>query len=100
MHALSLFSVLGGALGVFGCIALFRALDTRSVRRSSTWLAVVLVVTCPLYWITAARPLSDAAASRPHWCSGADRDRASVNAIALAAPAPALRSAFDRRSCG
>jgi len=27
VHALSLISVLGGALGVFGCIALFRALD-------------------------------------------------------------------------
>src|SRR6185369_5499812 len=30
VHALSLISVLGGALGIFGCIALFRALDRES----------------------------------------------------------------------
>jgi hypothetical protein len=68
VHALSLVSVLGGALGVLGCFALFQALDRGSqasyeVSGSSQtpWLAVLLVVTCPLYWITAARPLSDAA---------------------------------------
>ena len=64
VHALSLVSVLGGALGVLACIALFRALDDRSSEPSgnrTTWLAVPLVMTCPLYWLTAARPLSDAA---------------------------------------
>jgi uncharacterized protein (TIGR00268 family) len=86
VHALSLVSVLGGALGVFACLALFRALDDSYVGSGSPpssvasrfppsfvasgfsrttggaqWLAVVLVLTCPLYWITAARPLSDAA---------------------------------------
>src|SRR5262249_33217166 len=60
VHALSLVSVFGGALGVFGCLALFKALD-RDRPGGLTWLAVVLVVICPLYWITAARPLSDAA---------------------------------------
>jgi hypothetical protein len=62
VHALSLVSVLGGALGVFGCFALFGALngDSQGSNRIS-WLAVLLVITCPLYWITAARPLSDAA---------------------------------------
>jgi hypothetical protein len=60
VHALSLLSVFGGALGVFGCLALFKALD-RDRLRTLTWLSVVLVATCPLYWLTAARPLSDAA---------------------------------------
>ena len=65
VHALSLVSVLGGALGVFGCFALFHALDSGSYGVSgfsrTPWLAVLLVITGPLYWITAARPLSDAA---------------------------------------
>jgi hypothetical protein len=74
VHALSLLSVLGGALSVFGCFALFRALERETdivsdfdptSRHSrgffrSAWLAVVLVITCPLFWITATRPLSDA----------------------------------------
>ena len=82
VHALSLVSVLGGALGVFGCIALFRALDTSG----STWLAVVLVVTCPLYWITAARPLSDASGLAAALAVQALIATApSVNALALAA---------------
>jgi hypothetical protein len=66
VHALSLLGVLGGALGVFGCIALFGALDDSDVASGfsrtssgSKWLAVVLVIVCPLYWVTAARPLSD-----------------------------------------
>jgi hypothetical protein len=64
VHALSLVNILGGALGILGGIALFRALDDRSSSVSgnrTTWLAVSLVMTCPLYWMTAARPLSDAA---------------------------------------
>jgi transmembrane protein TMEM260 (protein O-mannosyltransferase) len=76
VHALSLISVLGGALGIFGCLALFRALEregSHSKAREASgfiqtsdanrtpWLAVVLVATCPLYWMTSARPLSDAA---------------------------------------
>lgn len=76
VHALSLVSVIGGALGVFAAIALFRALErerwpskAREASRFSRsaasgvapWLAVLLVVTCPLYWMTSARPLSDAA---------------------------------------
>ena len=76
VHALSLISVLGGALGVFGCLALFRALEregssskaheaygfAQTAHASRTpWLAVLLVATCPLYWMTSARPLSDAA---------------------------------------
>jgi hypothetical protein len=71
VHALSLLSVLGGALGVFGCLALFRALSRGRLKpdgahalktdATSEWLAVLVATTCPLYWITAARPLSDAA---------------------------------------
>jgi hypothetical protein len=93
VHALSVLSVLGGALGVFGCIALFRALDASHVvsglsrtSGSTTWLAVVLVLTCPLYWITAARPLSDAAGLAAALVVQAlIATASSVNAIALAA---------------
>src|SRR5206468_2498525 len=72
VHSLSVLSVLGGALGVFGCIALFGALDRDASRTSgvgtglswtgpTVWLAVLVVITCPLYWVTTARPLSDGA---------------------------------------
>ena len=67
VHALSLLGVLGGALAVFGCFALLRANGESSITsadgRPDAGLAgrVARGVTCPLYWLTAARPLSDAA---------------------------------------
>ena len=61
-RALSLVSVCGGAVAVFGCLWLFRALDRRRVPgQPFALLASLLVVTCPLFWLTAARPLSDTA---------------------------------------
>src|SRR5262249_6891429 len=101
VHALSLISVLGGALGVFGCIALFRALDregsplkayeasrlAKTARASWTpWAAALLVVTCPLYWMTSARPLSDAAGLAAALAvQGLIVTAPSQNALALAA---------------
>ena len=60
VHALSLLSMLGGALAIFGCLMLFREMDRDRPPSALTWMGVLLVVTCPLYWVTAARPLSDA----------------------------------------
>ena len=55
-RALALLSVVAGALGVVAMAALFGRLT--SVGRS-TWVPVALGLTAPLYWFTAARPLSD-----------------------------------------
>lgn len=59
VHALSLLAVLAGGCGVYACMALFEAIDRRRLDDPRTWLAVLLVAASPLYWITAARPLSD-----------------------------------------
>jgi hypothetical protein len=58
---LGLVSILGGALAVFALMALFAELDRDRRDDAWTWLAVLVVVTCPLFWLTASRPLSDAA---------------------------------------
>ena len=57
--ALALVSVAGGALGVLAIAALFRRLDGRDGSWSTAATAVAM--TAPLYWFTAARPLSDIA---------------------------------------
>lgn len=60
VHALSLLGVVAGALCVFALMALFARLDDdRPTSDAPTWLAVMLVAVCPLFWFTAARPLSD-----------------------------------------
>jgi hypothetical protein len=61
VRALSLLSVVAGAVAVFGLLTLFRELDRDRPEGPFTWVAVLLAVVCPLYWITAARPLSDVA---------------------------------------
>ena len=58
LTALSLLSVIGGVLGVLAVAALARKfLD----REELAWpiAATILAITSPLYWLTAARPLSD-----------------------------------------
>ncbi len=61
LHALSLLSVVAGGLAVFGCMALFAAINRDRPEGPHTWLAVLLVAACPLFWFTALRPLSDMA---------------------------------------
>jgi hypothetical protein len=58
--ALALVSVVAGALGVLATAALFRRADRDE---SPAWplVTTILAVTSPLYWFTAARPLSDMA---------------------------------------
>src|SRR6185503_6486617 len=59
--ALALVSVIAGAIGVLALGLLFRHLE--GDRTPGVWWVAALVVTmtAPLYWFTAARPLSDAA---------------------------------------
>lgn len=59
LTALALMSAVAGAGGVAACVALFRALDEGDRDGTFTWLAAGIVAACPLYWFTAARPLSD-----------------------------------------
>ena len=95
--ALALMSVVAGALSVLALFALFRALDpgTTSIRRPL--IATLLVVTAPLYWFTAARPLSDTpglalALGVQALALGAKRPRDLVGASLLAALATGVRS--------
>ena len=61
-HALSLVGILASGLAVFFLVRLFEALDhRREAARPAALLATVLVVASPLFWVTAARPLSDVA---------------------------------------
>jgi hypothetical protein len=54
-RALALLSVAAGVIGVLAMAALFRRLGAGG----SSWVPVALALTAPLYWFTAARPLSD-----------------------------------------
>jgi len=62
--ALSLLSALAGAFAVVLGGLLFRALasrtslDAAAARRTARWATVLLAV-CPLFWLTAVRPMSD-----------------------------------------
>ena len=57
--ALSLVGLVAGALGVFALVALFTRIDAQSAPALAGSLRAALTVTSPLYWVTAARPLSD-----------------------------------------
>ena len=57
--ALALVSVGSGALGVLAIAWLLRRIDGRSTPISWSLAGVVVSITTPLYWFTAARPLSD-----------------------------------------
>ena len=57
--ALALVSVGGGALGVVALAALFRRFDGEGTLARWSVAAAGVAITTPLYWFTAARPLSD-----------------------------------------
>ena len=56
-HALSVVGIVSGSLAVFALIALFRRLDDEA--GPAPLAATLVTATSPLYWFTAARPLSD-----------------------------------------
>ncbi len=58
VKALSVISGVAGALGVLALFALFSAID-RGWPRLWSLAAALVTITSPLYWFTAARPLSD-----------------------------------------
>jgi hypothetical protein len=58
-HALSLLGIVAGALAVWALYGLFRDLDDDRTDPAFSWMAVVIVVLNPLFWLTASRPLSD-----------------------------------------
>jgi hypothetical protein len=58
-RALGMVSVIAGTIGVVAVGALFRRLDDRGEYDAWTVAATALAITSPLYWFTAARPLSD-----------------------------------------
>ena len=58
VKALALLAVVSGALGVYALTALCSRLQGDR-QGPLTWATVVLAAANPLYWITAARPLSD-----------------------------------------
>lgn len=94
--ALGLLSNVAGALGVLSLVALFSRLDTAWPRRWAVTAAVV-TATSPLYWFTAARPLTDvpglAAAVGVQACLlAAATSRGIIAASALVALATGIRS--------
>ncbi len=59
VHALSLLGVIAGGLALLACMRLFAAMDDEQADSPFVWLAVLVVAAAPLFWFTAARPLSD-----------------------------------------
>ena len=59
VHALSLIGVVAGALAIVALMSLFDHLSDDRANGPLTWVAVATVAANPLYWLTAARPLSD-----------------------------------------
>jgi hypothetical protein len=96
VKALSVLSTVAGALGVLALLALFSRIDQGWPRR---WpmAAALVTMTSPLYWFTAARPLSDvpglavALAVQAFTLSAADRPRLFAAGV-LAGVATGLRS--------
>jgi len=57
--ALSTVSIIAAALGVIAIAALFHQLTRQRGNRYGEFAAIALAIASPLYWFTAARPLSD-----------------------------------------
>lgn len=96
LQALSVLSGLAGGFAIIAMLGLFVALQDKN-DRFVTWTGTVLVATCPLFWLSAARPLSDmaglAAALAVQCLILRSHDARSIGvAAALAAAATGIRS--------
>jgi hypothetical protein len=95
-RVLALVSAFAGALGVWSVLALFTRID-RAWPRGWVVAATAGAVTCPLYWITASRPLSDmagfaAAVGIQAWLLAASSRRGILGASFFAGLAIGIRS--------
>jgi hypothetical protein len=99
-HVLALIGIAAGALGALAICAFFRELEASRYDPGDSATALcgtLLAVAAPLYWFTAARPLSDtaglvAAVAVQAMILAADTSRALVVATLCAALAAGLRS--------
>ncbi len=60
-QALCVASALAGGFAVAVMMVLFRKLNRDREDEPTLWTATVIAATCPLFWLTAARPMSDMA---------------------------------------
>jgi hypothetical protein len=58
-RVLAVLGIVAGGVAVFALLALYAQLDRDRPRASMTWLAVIVTLLGPLFWLTAERPLSD-----------------------------------------
>jgi hypothetical protein len=58
-RVLSLLGIVAGGLAAFALLALYSELDRDRPRAGLTWLATIVTLVAPLFWLTAERPLSD-----------------------------------------
>ena len=58
-HVLAILGILTGGLAAFALVALFRALEGNDASGYRPLMAALLTLTSPLFFMTAARPLSD-----------------------------------------
>lgn len=61
VHALSVIGVVAGGIAVYACLAFFAGVGRRTPAEAVAWVGAAVVGACPLFWVTASRPLSDMA---------------------------------------
>jgi hypothetical protein len=96
-RVLALLGIVAGGLAAFALLALYTELDRDRPRSALTWLATMVTLLAPLFWLTAERPLSDvvglaAALGVQALILGAATPRAIAIAAASAAFAAGIRS--------
>jgi hypothetical protein len=96
-RVLALLGIAAGGLAAFALLALYRELDRDRPRTALTWMATIVTLLGPLFWLTAERPLSDvvglaAALGVQALILGATTPRSIAIAAASAAFAAGIRS--------
>jgi hypothetical protein len=102
LHALSLLGVFAGGFALFACVLLFRRLGGDGLGSSLSAIGLLMVALCPLFWLTASRPLSDMAGLAASLAIqallvGLMYDSTSTNLGGQTLP-PVIGKPFDRRS--